>query len=338
MRGRHRLLLVLGLAGAALACNAGAFRPAPSPTARGEPGLAAGETETPALLILPTPLFTEAAPTRPVPTPLPADQRGYELCVSIASDSNGYGHASFLVPDPQVTEPQVAIVYLTPLWVPLQASLEALGLAYLPVRDHSQTAGGLTLASANYLESGHYDRLKQERCKFIVITPFYPDVAVDLASPDFYVQNLLLMVDGLTRATPTSRLLVLNFFRTNRAAFTVSNSGRGLRDERIEAFNAALGTTCADPAGLGGYPQVVCVDVTPFFKDMENAHVLGETSQAVFRASLYRENGYTPIIYDYFARYPDGVLIGDGIHLSQAGRERLAQRLAQIIFDLNDDF
>jgi hypothetical protein len=71
---------------------------------------------------------------------------------------------------------------------------------------------------------------------------------------------------------------------------------------------------------------------------MDSPVVLGETTRADYEAALYRTTLHTPMLDDYFAKNPDGVLIGDGIHLSLAGRDRLAARLAKIIFDWNDDF
>lgn len=293
-------------------------------------------TVTPAVTT--TPIPTPAEPTAAVPTPLPAAERDYELCVSIASDSNGYGHVSFLVPDPDKPSPPVAITYITPIAVPLQQHLDALGLGYLEVRDQSLSAGGLTIESANYLESGQYAQLKRDRCKFVVITPFYPDVAVDLATPDYYVDNLEWLVQGITAASPGSRLLVLNYYQTHRADFSVSNSGRGLREERLQAFNDALAAACQSPDSLGGVPQVECVDISGWFDELDPGHVLGETTLQEFEASLHRENGYTVLITDYFDRYPDGAIVGDGIHLSPEGRDRLAEGVAGVIFALTGEF
>src|SRR5690606_10640378 len=200
-------------------------------------------TRTPAITPTPMPTLTETAQT--VPTPLPEDQRDYELCVGLASDSNGYGHVTFQRPDTG----EVAITYITPVAVPLQAHLDALGLSYLQVVDRSLSAGGLTIASSNYLESDQYFHLKADRCKFVVVTPFYPDVAVNLSRPQDCINNMSGLLQGLTAASPASRVLVLNFYQTDRAEFTADNSGRGLYPERIDAFNQALEEACA-PGGV----------------------------------------------------------------------------------------
>lgn len=281
-----------------------------------------------------TPIFESGDTAAVAPTPLPDDERNYELCVAIASDSNGYGHVSFQRPDTG----EAAIVYITPLSVPLQAHLNAQGLNYLTVIDRSLSAGGLTIASSNYLESDQYFRLKQDQCKFVIVTPFYPDVAVNLSGPQDYLKNMNWLLDGLSRSSPGSLVLILNFYQTARAEFTANNSGRGLYPERIDAFNEALANACAPGGLLAAYSQVTCIDIQPYFYDMGTSHVLGETTLQAYQAALYRETSYTPTLDDFFANHPDGVIIGDGIHLSLAGRDRLAERLAGVIFELNDDF
>src|SRR5512147_2216556 len=77
-------------------------------------------------------------------------------CVGIASDSNGYGHVTFqLGPDGDV-----GIIFVQPLWVVLQAQLQALGLDRVKVIDRSLSAGGLTSSEeTNYLASIPYGNL-----------------------------------------------------------------------------------------------------------------------------------------------------------------------------------
>jgi lysophospholipase L1-like esterase len=254
--------------------------------------------------------------------------------VSIASDSNGYGHVTFQRPDTG----EIAITFIDPLAVPLQAHLDALGLNTLQVIDRSLSAGGLTIASSNYLESDQYFRLKRDQCKFVVVTPFFPDVAVNLSRPEDYITNLNWLLDGITRASPGSQILVLNFYLPHRADFTADNSGKGLTQERIDAFNRALAASCADGGIMDVYEKVVCVDISGYFEEMQTSYILAETTKSDYEAALYQTNGYTHVIDDYFATLPNGVLIGDGIHLSLAGRDRLAERLADLLAQLNRDF
>jgi hypothetical protein len=313
----------------------------PSPThaiatrgAASDSGPTASPQPTVTPLITHTPLPTAPESAASASTPLPTEQRNYNLCVSIASDSNGYGHVTFQRPDTGA----VAITYIKPIAVPLQAHLDAYGLSFIQVVDRSLSAGGLTIASSNYLESDQYFRLKQDHCKFVIVTPFYPDVAVNLSQPSFYIQNMNWLLDGITKSSPGTRILVLNYYQTDRAEFTADNSGRGLNAERIDAFNAAIAEACALGGTIAAYQQATCIDIRPFFEGMDSPIVLGETTRADYEAALYRTTSFTPMIDDFFAKNPDGVLIGDGIHLSLAGRDRLAARMAQIIFDLNDDF
>lgn len=296
-----------------------------------------GPSETPAPTLTPeitaTPLPTSAVVST-IPTPIPTDQRRYDLCVNIASDSNGYGHVTFQRPDTG----EIAITYIKPLAVPLQDHLDALGLTYLHVIDRSLSAGGLTIASSNYLESDQYFKLKQDHCKFVIVTPFFPDVAVNLSRPEDYITNMNWLLLGITKSSPGSRMLILNYYQTDRADFTANNSGKGLTVDRLDAFNEALVSACSPGGTIAAYQQATCIDIRSFFEGMESPAVLGKTSLQDYEAALYQTNGFTHVLDDYFGKNPEGFLIGDGIHLSLAGRDRLAERLAQILFDLNSDF
>lgn len=288
----------------------------------------------------PTPTSTPAVTATPLPTievvtaatPLPEGERDYNLCVSIASDSNGFGHVTMQRPDTE----QIAITYITPLRVPLRTHLDANGLDYLDIRDHSVSAAGVTIASSNYLESGALTDLLNNNCKFTIVTPFYPDVAVNLSRPIDYIENLEFLLNDVARSAPTSRILVLNFYQTNRAEFTADNNGRGLNKERIDSFNAALADACSNR--YAEIEQVVCVDIRPFFEEMDSPHVLGTLTFEDFQATQYQATQFTEILEDYFEDNPGGYLVGDGIHLSLAGRDRLAERLAGVINELNSEF
>lgn len=314
-------LLVVSL----LACSAEADV-VPSPTPEPEPTA----TATPAITATPFPIAE--ATSIVAATPLPEGERNYNLCVNIASDSNGFGHVTMQRPDTE----QIAITYITPVRIPLRTHLDNNGLDYLEIRDHSVSAAGVTIASSNYLESGALADLLRDNCKFTIVTPFYPDVAVNLSRPADYIENLEFMLNDIARSAPASRILLLNFYDTNRAEFTADNNGRGLNKERLDAFNAALADACAER--YAAIVQVHCVDIRGFFDDMQSPHVLGALSMEDFRAAQYRSTQFTAVLEDYFEENPGGYLIGDGIHLSLAGRDRLSERLAGVIADMNSEF
>lgn len=249
-------------------------------------------------------------------------------CVGIASDSNGYGHVTFqLGPDGDV-----GIIYVRPLWLILQDELRKVGLSDLKVIDRSLSAGGLTSSEeTNYLKSIPYGNLTNDRCKFVIIGPFLPDVAAGKAQPEQYTGQLLRLVNGLLDKSPNSTLFVLNYYQTSRARFTEHNSGVGLTPERIRAFNDQIETTCHPDGSIGRYPQVLCADTQTFFEDMDTPYVLAETTRAQYDALVYRQTAFMARVDSFFQANPDGALIGDGIHLSLAGRERLMQRMAEWI-------
>ncbi len=254
------------------------------------------------------------------------------LCVGIASDSNGYGHVTFQLGP----EGDVGIIYVRPLWLVLQDELKKVGLGDLKVIDRSLSAGGLTSSEeTNYLKSIPYGNLTNDRCKFVIVGPFLPDVAAGKAQPDQYTGQLLRLVNGLLDKSDNSTIFVLDFYETNRAKFTEHNSGVGLTPERISAFNKQIESTCRPQGSIGRYPQVLCADTQTFFDDMETPYVLAETTQAQYEALVYRQTAFMARVDDFFQANPKGVLIGDGIHLSLAGRERLMQRIAEWISRLS---
>ncbi len=249
-------------------------------------------------------------------------------CVGLASDSNGYGHVTFqLGPDGDV-----GIIFVQPLWVILQAQLQALGLERVKVIDRSLSAGGLTSSEeTNYLASIPYGNLINDRCQFVIAGPFLPDVAAGVATPQDYSGSMVRLVYGLLDKSPKSIIFVLNHYQTQRAKFTVDNSGRGLLPERIDAFNAQLANSCRPDGSLGRLPNVICVDTQPLFSDMENSFLLMETTHAQYDALVYRPTAFMARVDAFFRSNPNGQLIGDGIHLSLAGRVRLMQRIAEWI-------
>jgi hypothetical protein len=254
-------------------------------------------------------------------------------CVGIASDSNGYGHVTFQLG----ADGDVGIVYVQPFWVILQDQLQAVGLGNLKVLDRSLSASGLTASEAtNYLKSIPYGNLIRDRCRFDIVGPFLPDVAAGQAKPENYAYSLQVLVNGLVDKNPGGTIFVLKFYQTDRAEFTVTNSGRGLTPERINAFNDKLTAMCSPDGSLGSLPQVVCVDTQPVFDGMDTPYILSLTTQDKYRALFYRTTGFTPRIEAFFRDNPNGQLIGDGIHLSLAGRIRLMQYLAEWISRLSD--
>ncbi len=256
-------------------------------------------------------------------------------CVGIASDSNGDGHVTFQLPP--APDGQVGIIFVRPLEVVLREELDDLGLTQLTVIDRSLTATSLTASErTNYLKSDRYGSLIADRCKFNMVGPFIPDVAANKATPEQYTSQLVPLVGGLLKNNPETTIFILSHYQTERAEFTASNNGFGMRAERIDAFNAKLAEVCAPGGPLGRIPQVVCLDTQSFFSGMGDSYLLTNTNRNQFQQLVYRPTGFRPTVEQYFVDHPDAVLIGDGIHLSLEGRLRLTQRIAQLISHLSD--
>ncbi len=251
-------------------------------------------------------------------------------CVGIASDSNGFGHVTFQLPP--APDGEVGIIYIRPLYTFLRADLDALGLSNVSVADHSMTAAGLTASErTNYLSSVPYGDLIADRCRFVMIGPFIPDVAAAQATPQQYTSQLQAMINGLLQNDPQATLFVLNFYRAQRADFTATNNGFGMTDDRIAQFNTQIAQVCQPNGVLGKLPQVTCLDTQSIFDGMGTSYLLQETNKAQFEKLFFKPTGFQPTVEQFFSDHPDESIIGDGIHLSYAGRERLMQRLADLV-------
>ena len=254
-------------------------------------------------------------------------------CVGLASDSNGFGQVTFQLPP----DGDVGIIFVRPLWVVLQEQLNAAGLTNLKVIDRSLSAGGLTSSErTNYLKSIPYGNLINDRCRFVVAGPFIPDIAAAKATPKQYSVEMVRFVNGLIDKNPRGTIFILKHYYTKRAEFTVSNNGFGMTRERIDAFNEQVSEYCQPDGLVGRNPQVICVDTQPFFEDMSDSYVLTGATRDEYNALVYRPTGFQKRVEDFFAANPDARLIGDGIHLSLAGRIRLSQRMAAMIKRLSD--
>jgi hypothetical protein len=251
-------------------------------------------------------------------------------CVGIASDSNGFGHVTFQIPP----EPdgQVGIIYIQPFRVILRKELDKLGLNHLAIVDKSMVASGLTSGErTNYLKSGFYGDLIRARCRFAIVGPFLPDVAVNKATAENYMVQLVPLVGGLVSDNPTITIFMLGHYQTSRAQFTASNNGFGMRPERINEFIKAFKDICKPDHQLGKIQQVVCVDTQKIFDGMKAPYVLKGANRQEFQRLVFGETGFRSTVEAFLKNNPTARLIGDGLHLSLEGRIQLMEALAQMI-------
>jgi hypothetical protein len=249
-------------------------------------------------------------------------------CIGIASDSNGYGQVTFQLP----TTGEIGIVFVRPLAVVLEDVLREAGLYTFKVSDRSLSASGVTATGRTaYLKSIPYGNLINDRCQYVIAGPFIPDIAANSATPRDYVLDMAQFVSGLVDKNPRGTIFILRHYQTARADFTKDNSGFGLTKEHIDQFNQAMIAGCASDGPLGRYPQVVCVDTQPFFEGMGQDYLLVGANAAQYHALVYRQTGFTPKVEDFFAHNADGVMIGDGIHLSLAGRYQMMRGVVALI-------
>jgi lysophospholipase L1-like esterase len=169
----------------------------------------------------------------------------------------------------------------------------------------------------------------------VIIGPLITDVAAGKATPEQYRNQLARMVQALASSNPGGVIFVLNHYQTARAEFTEHNSGVGMVPDRIAAFNDEIAEACKPSGSIGRFSEAICVNTQALFEGMGPTYILGETTKAQYEAMVHRNTGFRPRVEAFFSENPTVKIIGDGIHLSLAGRVRLLQRLAEWISRLS---
>jgi hypothetical protein len=156
-------------------------------------------------------------------------------------------------------------------------------------------------------------------------------VAAAKATPQQYTAQLLPLIGGLIDKNPQTTIFLLNFYLAKRADFTATNNGYGMTDDRVAAFNTQIAQFCQPGGPLGKITQVTCLDSQSIFGGMGDSYLLQNTDSAEFKQLLFKSTGFEPTVEQFFSDHPDQSIIGDGIHLSYEGRERLMQYMANLI-------
>jgi hypothetical protein len=145
-----------------------------------------------------------------------------------------------------------------------------------------------------------------------------------------HVQELTAFVDTLT--APDRSILILTHYYGDRAEF-VQRYSAGYTHENITVFNDALFAACEQ--GLNAH----CIQTEPLFAGMGQEHLIMGGTRAEIEPILYEP--IAPDILPYFEAFwnasPDGSLQGDGVHLSELGKQILAAALVQELLVLEPD-
>lgn len=278
------------------------------------PTATATATETPTETPLPT-----ATSTRLPQTAAPQGSSA-ERCTSVVGDSVAQGDAVFEVSG-------IGFVSLRFASVGAYLAAQFRGRGDTGMRVLSRTAAATAISAPNhpsYFNTGAFAQLLEDRCAYTVIIPFINDLTGGDASS--YAAALTNLVNQLVARNPNSQILVVNFYFGAPAPFALNFAG-GFSDDRVIAFNAAIGAACSGALAL---PQVRCIDISGA---LNRSHLLGNMTRAEVEAALVvlPSTEHSHMLSAFWNGNPGGALIGDGVHLSSSGKSALAAILARHI-------
>ncbi len=257
-------------------------------------------------------------------------------CVDVVGDSVAHGGAVFELPSVGYVRAPLA-----PVSKFIEQKFRELGDKDTQAIDRSSSATGISSSNhPSYFDTPDFNALLNDRCKFSVIMPWINDLTsgTDPATAaQAHAEALVTLVKKLLERNPFGRILVLNYYQGTPTNFALLGFASGFTPSGVSTFNQQIGAACAGVA-LGSLAPVSCVDTTSAFVGMGTSFVVGSMTRDQLQAELVSEINAdeTALINYYLANNPNGMLIGDGVHLSTAGKTALAGYLVNLMRSLPD--
>ncbi len=253
-------------------------------------------------------------------------------CISLVGDSVTHGGVTYEIPATGY------IVGLTdPLSVYVERALRQRGITGIKVNDRGASHTGISSPNhPSYFKTSAYRALLFDHCQTIMIMPWLNDISPGLpasvAAPQ-HVRALIGLVRQLAAGTPQARIVVLNYFHGAVASFAAQTWASGFTPENVDLYNHEIGLSCT-MGSLSQIPQVACANIDEAFEGFaDNSYVITWIShQGLTDALVAPLNPIQQAWLDqYFAVHPDGLLQGDGVHLSVEGKSALADFLVSVM-------
>jgi hypothetical protein len=145
------------------------------------------------------------------------------------------------------------------------------------------------------------------------------------------------LVDELNEFSE-GEILLLGFYHGQPSDFAREHAP-GCLPENIDAVNEALFAACEPDGAFTDYENVTCLESDPLVAEMDNPHVLIEATQQEVDELLNEPipSDVAPIFEVFWRDNPDGEVIGDGVHLSDMGKNILAQSLVDLFLSIDPD-
>ncbi len=272
--------------------------------------------------------IVEFIPTATSPAVVSVAASG-SACIAVVGDSMPYGDIVYKIP-----ELGFMTVQMKPFSLILAEQVQSSGRNY-SVIDRTVPAAMLSASSPKpYMQTESYRQLLQDRCAFTVITPWLNDLNLSRSdNATVHVAELVSFLQILRQANPEGQILLLGFYFGQPASFTPVYAG-GYTADNVNGFNQRIFEACATGGAIAALGNITCLPVQDS---------LWAGGAGVFAGSMGRDTFYAglhgavppesqPLLDDFWNKQPEGVIIGDGIHLSEQGKTLLAQLiLAQFI-------
>jgi lysophospholipase L1-like esterase len=179
-----------------------------------------------------------------------------------------------------------------------------------------------------------------DTCRYTLIMPWLNDISPEVPieqAAQRHVRALATLIANIRSANPYGYIVVLDYYQGAPSPFAARTWAYGFTARNVQIFNKAIAQACKEGA-LSGLPLVSCAPISPAFEGLGIAHVIGLMTREALERSLI-----TPLLPQarawldsFYKEEPNGLLLGDGVHLSAAGKEALARYLAELIQALPD--
>ena len=304
-----------------------AVPPTATPTATltpsNTPTLTPTETATPIPTIAPSTTASQKPPTK---TAAPAASG--KPCVSVIGDSVAHGDGVFEIPGTGYVKAQLA-----PVSAFIQQQYRQRGNTTMQVFNRSASAVGISSPNhPSFFNTVEYAQLLQDRCQYAVIVPWLNDLSSGQdpsVSAAQHIQAMSALIRALQGSAPKITILVVYYYNGGAAPFALQTFASGMTPATVAAFNQQLAGACSSGAFSA---QVKCVDANAIFADMGLNYVLGWMTKPAFDSVVTAPvTDGANLVNAYFGANPGGSLMGDGVHLSNMGKARLAERLVAMM-------
>jgi hypothetical protein len=245
-------------------------------------------------------------------------------------DSVAHGDGVFEVP---------ATGFFTAQSVPVSRFIEAQyrqrGDSTIQVFNRSVSAVGISSANhPSYFNTVEYAELTQDACQYTVIIPWINDLSSGgdaNAAASAHIQALATLVSRTANSLPGTKVVIVNYYSGTPAPFALRTFAAGFTPPVVGLFNQKIAEACS--SGPLTLKQVQCVDANAIFAGMGTGYVIGVMSQQDLNSFLAVQpsGDASGMINGYFGGNPGGMITGDGVHLSNAGKARLAEYLVSLM-------